>query len=816
MSFLTPSDPDPRANVPASRGRGSAPPPGPVWGEPEPQDSGPSDEIELTELLGILKRRWLLVLSLTSLCVSAAAALIWFDEPSYQSSAVLRLEDQRGSMTGALDPLAERALGRRTDPLQTELQVIRSTSVIGLVVDREGLRFTPTGRGFHLGLFENVEVAPIAAPDTLILTFDPAEFQVRIGGQSETYVYGEDVILPGVRFRIDTRPGVESGVVVVLPRQRAISELRDAVTVRARNETNIVDVTVTARDPYVAERVTNALVEEFRSYNTRLARQDAERRRIFIEERLDQADSILLEAQNTLSEFRSREGVFSSQDWFAAQQAGLLNVEMRREELDASRSQYRTMLSGLETAEVGEVTGRLQAIVASPGIAQNPIILELFDRLSRYEIQYDSLTTGPWRASASNPDVQRLAQNIAATTQSLENAVRSHLRQLDAQVAAMDDLRGRTQREIAALPTVEAEESRLVQSVVSLSRTVDQLREEYQRSLIAEAVEVGQVEVVDWASFPLTPLSSRASLKLALGLLLGLMLGGGSAFVAESLNKKIRQQTELERLLGIPSVGTIPQLPGAGNAPLNRVRGLIGGGGSRSQKTARAANDLLLLTDAQSPQAEAYRTIRTNILFSDSVTKVQTLVVTSPTPGEGKSTTAANLAVAYAQQGLKVLLVDCDLRKARLHHVFGESRDPGLTDFLLGRAEWSEVRRDTAQEGMDFLPAGSIPPNPSELLGGSRMRGAIQAFRDGYEMVIFDTPPLIAGADAALLGSLCDGVILIIRAGQTEREPAQQALRQLYTVGARVLGSVLNDPDGEMPRYSSYYAYQYKYYGEAS
>jgi capsular exopolysaccharide synthesis family protein len=196
-------------------------------------------------------------------------------------------------------------------------------------------------------------------------------------------------------------------------------------------------------------------------------------------------------------------------------------------------------------------------------------------------------------------------------------------------------------------------------------------------------------------------------------------------------------------------------------------------------------------------------------MFSQAVQSMQTLVVTSASPSEGKTTTASNLAVAFAQQGMRVLLLDCDLRRARLHRIFGVSREPGLTEFVLGFSDEEAVTRATSVPGLYVIPSGKLPPNPAELLGGESMRRALTALTEGYDLIIVDTPPLLAAADAAILATLSDGVLLVLRAGSTENAAAQQSMQQLGAVGARVIGAVLNDPDAQVPKYGAYYSYEY-------
>jgi capsular exopolysaccharide synthesis family protein len=195
------------------------------------------------------------------------------------------------------------------------------------------------------------------------------------------------------------------------------------------------------------------------------------------------------------------------------------------------------------------------------------------------------------------------------------------------------------------------------------------------------------------------------------------------------------------------------------------------------------------------------------------VHSLRTIVITSPSPQDGKTTTAANLAVTFAQQGLRVLLADCDLRRGRLHNVFRVPREPGMTQLLAGQNTLAEVMRPSPVERLSFVPAGTFPPNPSELLGSARTHAILEEVSGQFDIVILDTPPVHVAGDAMILGTIADGVILVLRAGNTERGAAQHAMQRLTNVGARVVGAVLNDPDRKVPQYGGYYYYDY-YYGD--
>jgi capsular exopolysaccharide synthesis family protein len=201
---------------------------------------------------------------------------------------------------------------------------------------------------------------------------------------------------------------------------------------------------------------------------------------------------------------------------------------------------------------------------------------------------------------------------------------------------------------------------------------------------------------------------------------------------------------------------------------------------------------LITLTDPRSPVSEAYRTLRTNLSFSGLDKPIRTLVVTSPAPDEGKSTTVANLAVTIAQGGRRTILVDCDLRRPALHTLFDCQAEPGLTNLLL-EEDGRPALQQTQVEGLQLLSSGPLPPNPADLLGSQKMDKVIASLAGAADMVLFDAPPVIAVTDAAVLGAKVDGVLLVISAGKTRREHAERAKEMLERANVRIVGAALTN-----------------------
>jgi capsular exopolysaccharide synthesis family protein len=295
----------------------------------------------------------------------------------------------------------------------------------------------------------------------------------------------------------------------------------------------------------------------------------------------------------------------------------------------------------------------------------------------------------------------------------------------------------------------------------------------------------------------------------------GLMIGGGGALVLDRLNTALVRREDAETALHVPVIAVIPRM-GDPLRPAQRIERL------RSRLLPRLArrppetgNSLVTVNDLHSAGSQAYRKLRTHLIFSQGGQAPRTLLITSPAASEGKTTVSANLATTFAQQGLRVALVDADLRRPRMHSVFGLSRTPGLTEVLQNEATLDEGLRQTSVEGLHVMGAGRLVAAVSELLGGAAMGRLLRELNARYDVVVLDTPPVLAAADAEILAAQADAVLVVIRAGQTERQSAHYAVQQLRAIGARIVGSVLNDPDQKIAGYGRY-AYYYDYHTEAA
>src|SRR5690606_10913886 len=337
-------------------------------------------------------------------------------------------------------------------------------SVASKVIEHPGvlpLRLFPTG--FPLAILDSVRLASREVEDSLHLRFHGTEMEVRGREKTIRVPYGRMVDLDGVSFAMAAAPDVESGLLVAIPEAASVDSLLALLEVAPRARTDLLDVGFSSHDPEVAVSVVNAVAQVFKEVSSDEAREAASIRRVFLEEQLQQNDSVLTLAQVAISQLRARNRAYSSQDMFAASQAGMADLDVQRVALEVEYRSYQSLLDELTTN-----SGRSLASL-SAGAASNPVVTQLYTQLLRQQASYDSLTTGPHRSAESNPDVIRMASLLESTRGQLIDAVRSHANSIGARLEAVGGVADARASAFSRLPAAEVEEARLAMQLDALT-----------------------------------------------------------------------------------------------------------------------------------------------------------------------------------------------------------------------------------------------------------------------------------------------------------------------------------------------------------
>ncbi len=751
-------------------------------------------QVSLKDYVRVLYRaRWIILICFVAV-VGSSAFFTFRAEPIYEATAKLMVQEEGGVSRMVFDVTGYM---KKETMINNQVEILKSRSVAERVV-------------------QSLEASPYAK-ELRILGNEPQNNKKR-----------------GRRF------GLLGGKAPLTPEEEAkarheaaIKAISGGVKVTPVRNSDMINLSFQAPSPFEAAFVTNTIAEEFKKFNQSQSQAEVRQVKQFLEEQLALIQEQLGRSEEALRAYKERERVVA--------------LDQETQELVRKAAEFESMLKEAQTA-LAENQERLKFIDEQlaksrqhfdiDAVSASPYLQEIKRQLAEKEASLavfmgQLVEVGALEEKRSDvqlrqkqiealkekfrEEVTRLAAAEMLDPMSVSTAlfqrkieVETELQSLQPRVAALQGIVNRFNREMEALPEKALELARLQRAAQVDEKLYMMLQEKYQEARITEVGQLGNVTIIDRAVVPVSPVKPKKKMNLMLGAVIGLMLGLGLAFVMEYMDTSVRSIEDVEAL-GLHLMGTIPVIRAA------HKDGRPEGGGARlDEETRQVEARLVTHLRPKSPISESYRSLRTSIQFARSDAPVRTVLVSSAGPKEGKSTTVANLAITMAQLNTRTLLVDADLRRPILHKLFGVPRDVGLTNLLVGRASLAEVLVPTPVANLTLVPAGVLPPNPSELLGSQQMKECLEQFRQRFDVVLIDSPPVIAVTDASLLARLVDGVLLVVNSGSTNREALLRAKELLEQVQAPVLGVLLNNitPTNMYGSYYYYYYYHYYYYGD--
>ena len=602
---------------------------------------------------------------------------------------------------------------------------------------------------------------------------------------------------------------------------KLLGDLRDQVKAAPEENTTLIDIAVTSPDPGQAARIANAVAQAYQEENRLARNRQVREARRFIEEQLAEVGGRLRASEESITALREQRGIVSPPEETNATLGRLTALETESERIRLAQQETASQIQALQEprATSGEGPPRIFTDAGDPSIAKlNSALLDLI-------IERDNLLL---TLTPEHPQVRDLTARIANVRANLlrelrlkEQALRVRAEQLQRQIAQVRQ----GQR---TMPELAQQYTQLRREITISENLLTTLRTKLQEVQIKEKEQVEEVSLVRPATEPAEPINrQQTSGKAVVVLLIGLTIGLVLAFVLESLDTSIGTIQDVETYLGSSVMGLIP------NIDLSRDTSLAPAHEDRDSPLRRMRPFLLSLLSPKSTITKTYRSLRTNMDFLATKQSLKTLVTTSASIMEGKTTTAINLAITMAQIGKRVLLVEADLRRPFVHHAFGIPRDPGLAEVIVGNRDWRECIRtmkDLMQGplGSDPLSAvpnidklfimtsGTPPAHPAEFLNSARMTSLIATLRQEFDLVLFDCSPVLPVTDAAILAPKTDGVIIVYRAGRTPRSALRRAKSVLEHVRGKVLGVVLTGVRAEFsPDYEELEYYRYAYVSES-
>lgn len=595
--------------------------------------------------------------------------------------------------------------------------------------------------------------------------------------------------------------------------QTITKDLGIIVSINQKRGLDIAEIEVLSPSSIETQLIANVYAETYLKYSVEYARRELTTMKNFLEEEKGKKIGDLNNSEVALQDYQQKGGVIYLDD----------KAKLLVEQISSFEAQKNSSEVDIKTKEkaYSEIKQELEKIDKSlpnyiEGQINQPYVTELEKKIAELEIQKSIEITIPSdtklieKVKAEydkkiNPlkneydeRIKSIKSGLVANTpleksnlyqKFIETGI--ELQSTKARTNSLTNLLSKYEKDFSKIPSQSIELARLERSRKSNEKLFLALEEKYQEAMVNERAQLGNVNIIDKAILPVKPSKPNRPLIVSIGSVLGLLLGIGFAFLRNYLDRTIKNPEEIEGkgvsvLAWVPSIEELSEL---GSSQL----------------------EFIVANKPNATASESFKALRTRVMYSKLETQLKTILVTSSVPGEGKTTVAINLSGSFALADKKVLLLDCDLRKPRIHSVFKSERFPGLSDYLFSNVTLEDIIRPTKLQNLSYITSGTIPPNPSELLGSKQMSDFLEKLKSLYDIVILDSPPFISVTDPEILSRISDGTILIVQANKTPTDAFLQTCSRIINIDShKFLGSVLNNFSLKNA-YGYYYNYYYYY-----
>ncbi|MBX3228109.1 MAG: polysaccharide biosynthesis tyrosine autokinase [Labilithrix sp.] len=599
-----------------------------------------------------------------------------------------------------------------------------------------------------------------------------------------------------------------------VPLEGAIGMVRGSMTVEPVKGSRLVYIKFKHGRPAQARRLSEAVARAYIAQNLEKMVSATGDTVVWLSGQLDHFKHELEQTENALHEFKKENDLPSST---LDDLSKMIRMEMQEYDSALTRTRLRRQELTARHKELSKITTDTPDQIPASELLSNGHLAGLRKQYQDAERERAELIA---EGKGENyPAVKKADEKIALSRTALVNEIQTIQRAVERDVAIIQQqeqgeagLYEESRKKAVDLNLKELEFHRLDRLRAQNEKLYAVLLEQLKEADLRRMMNTNNIRLIDLPTEPKSPIFPRVGLNAGIGALVGLLLGIALAFIRETLDNTIKTPEDLEKRFGVTFLGLLPEMAGDER---------VAGAGSKKNRRAREKSkralppELIVHEDPTSGIAEAARSLRTNLTFMNPDKPYKRLLVTSAAPSEGKTTVAVSIAVSLAQSGLRVCILDCDLRRPRLHRIFGRAGDVGLMNVVVGEATIDEAAKPTIVPNLSCIPCGPIPPSSADVVGSEKFRHVLDELATKFDRIVLDSPPVVAVTDSAILSTVVDGVVVVVRALKTTFGLARTGLRQLRDVDAPIAGAVLNavNLNKNQYYYEGYYYYRRDGYG---